>query len=89
MLWRARATLESVVALVAALRAGAVLVPVSPSARGAEVAHVVGDARPVLAICQEPDGADLFGPGVAVVRVEELARESGARTDGHARAAAG
>jgi malonyl-CoA/methylmalonyl-CoA synthetase len=76
VLWRARATLESVGALVAAFRAGAVLVPVSPSARGAEVAHVVGDARPVLAICQEPDGADLFGPGVAVVRVEELARES-------------
>ena len=74
VLWRARATIESVGALVATLRAGAVLVPVSPSARAGEVAHVVSDARPVLAICQEPDGADLFGPGVGVVLVEELAR---------------
>ena len=51
VLWRARATIESVGALVATLRAGAVLVPVSPSARAGEVAHVVSDARPVLAIC--------------------------------------
>ena len=49
VLWRARATLESVEALLAVLRAGAVLVPVSPSAGPAEVAHVVGDAQPVLA----------------------------------------
>ena len=49
VLWRARATLESVEALLAVLRAGAVLVPVSPSARFPEVAHVVGDAGPVLA----------------------------------------
>ena len=76
VLWRARATLDSVEALVAVLRAGAVLVPVSPSARGAEVAHVVGDAGPVLALCGEPAPADLFGPGLPVVRVEELAREA-------------
>ncbi len=51
VLWRAGATLESVEVLLAVLRAGAVLVPVSPSARAPEVAHVVGDADPVLALC--------------------------------------
>jgi len=76
VLWRARATLESVGALVAVLRAGAVLVPVSPSARDAEVAHVVDDAGPALALCPEPDRADLLGLGVRIMTVEELAREA-------------
>ena len=52
VVWCARATLPSVAALVAVLRRGAVLVPLSPSATAAEIAHVVGDARPVLAIAE-------------------------------------
>jgi len=75
VLWRARATLVSVEALLAVLRAGAVLVPISPSARASEVAHVVADADPLLAISQEPDD-ELFGPGVAVMGVERLAMEA-------------
>ena len=51
VLWSARATLESVQALLAVLRAGAVLVPLSPSARAPEVSHVIGDAAPALALC--------------------------------------
>ncbi len=73
VLWQARATLESVVALLAVLRAGAVLVPLSPSARGPEVAHVVDDAGPVLALVQEPD---TNGARVPVLRLDELAREA-------------
>ena len=73
VLWCGRATLESVEALVAVLRAGAVLVPLSPSARPAEAAHVVRDAGPALAICDEDRGG-LFGPGVAVLGVDDLAR---------------
>ena len=76
VLWRARATLESVAALLAVLRAGAVLVPVSPSARSPEVAHVVGDAGPVLALCDGPETGDLIGTGVTVVSVDRLALEA-------------
>src|SRR5258707_11914747 len=50
VLWCARATLPSVAALVAVLRSGAVLVPLSTAATEAEIAHVVDDARPVLAV---------------------------------------
>ncbi len=75
ILWRARATLESVQALLAVLRAGAVLVPLSPSARAPELAHVVGDAGPAIAICDDDPG-DVFGPGVTVLRVDRLTREA-------------
>ena len=76
VLWSARATLESVQALLAVLRAGAVLVPLSPSARAPEVAHVIGDAAPTLALCDH-DGADVFGSGVTVVRIDQLLRSTG------------
>ncbi len=66
VLWQARATLSSVVALLAALRAGAVVVPLSPSARDAEVSHVVGDARPALAIAGDPSMSALHAPVTAV-----------------------
>jgi len=45
--------LETCVAVVAALRAGATMVPISPKASEAEVAHVVGDCRPDLVACTE------------------------------------
>ena len=76
VLWRAGATIESVEALLAVLRAGAVLVPVSPSARSPEVAHVVRDAAPALALSGEPDPGDLFGPGLTVLGVDQLAAEA-------------
>ena len=74
MLWCARATLSSIEALLGVVRAGAVLVPVSPSATGPELDHVVADARPVLAICDRarpdafaggtgPPGRRGAGPG--------------------------
>jgi malonyl-CoA/methylmalonyl-CoA synthetase len=60
VLWCARATLDSAAALLAVMRAGAVLVPLSPSAGAGEIAHVIGDARPVVAVTDRPDGAEAF-----------------------------
>jgi malonyl-CoA/methylmalonyl-CoA synthetase len=61
VLWCARATLESAAVLLAVVRAGAVLVPLSPSAGAGEIAHVIRDARPVVALTDRRDGADAFG----------------------------
>jgi malonyl-CoA/methylmalonyl-CoA synthetase len=76
VLWCARATISSIEALVAVLRLGAVVVPLSPSATGSEIDHVVGDAAPVLAICDR-ERPDAFAAGPVVLLVEELARVAG------------
>jgi len=73
VLWCARSTPPAIEALLAVMRSGAVLVPLSPSATASELDHVIGDARPVLAIC-ERERADGFGAGLSVVRVDELTR---------------
>jgi malonyl-CoA/methylmalonyl-CoA synthetase len=85
VLWCARATPPSVLALLAVVRSGAVLVPVSPSATASELDHVVGDARPVLAIFdrERPDG---FASGPHFMSVDELTGAA-ARTAGSVRAA--
>ena len=71
VLWCARTSLGSVVSLLGVMRAGAVLVPLSPSARGPEVAHIVGDAQPAAAVCDHE--REPFGPGVTELRVTDLA----------------
>ena len=71
MHWRAGTTLTSVEALLAVLRAGAVLVPVSAAATDAELAHVVADAGPVAAITDDP-GAFTAGDGLILFAVGEL-----------------
>jgi malonyl-CoA/methylmalonyl-CoA synthetase len=73
VLWCARATLPSIEALLGVLRSGAVLVPVSPSATGPEIDHVVADAGPVLALCdrERPDafsGVDELAAAAAAAR---------------------
>jgi malonyl-CoA/methylmalonyl-CoA synthetase len=72
VLWCARATLPSIEVLVGVLRSGAVLVPVSPSATGPEIDHVVADAGPVLALCDR-ERPDAFAAGPVVMGVDELA----------------
>lgn len=72
VVWQARATLASVLTLLAALRAGAVVVPLSPSARPAEVSQVVEDATPVLAIIGEP-GMTASGAAVDALTVDTFA----------------
>ncbi len=77
VLWCARATLSSIEALLGVLRAGAVLVPVSPSATARELDHVVADARPALAVCDRARPDAFGGGGPVLVGVEELARAAG------------
>ena len=77
VLWCARATLPSIEALLGVLRSGAVLVPVSPSATGPEIDHVVVDAGPVLALCDR-ERPDAFSAGPVVMGVDELAAAAAA-----------
>jgi malonyl-CoA/methylmalonyl-CoA synthetase len=82
VLMHATASCEWVVACLGALRAGAVVVPVNPDYRDAEVGHILGDAEPALVIA---DAARLEGavrlraahPGIRrVLAVEDLPRAS-------------
>jgi malonyl-CoA/methylmalonyl-CoA synthetase len=73
VLWCARATIPSIEVLLALLRAGAVLVPLNPSATGAEIDHVVADAAPVLALCDR-ERPDAFRAGPLVLSIDELTR---------------
>jgi malonyl-CoA/methylmalonyl-CoA synthetase len=73
VLWCARATLPAVEAVVAVLRSGAVLVPLSPSATAAELDHVIGDASPVLALFDQPRPEARLG-GLPVMRIDDLTR---------------
>jgi malonyl-CoA/methylmalonyl-CoA synthetase len=73
VLWCARATLPAVEVLLAVLRSGAVLVPLSPSATGAELDHVIRDASPVLALFDHPR-PDVRGAGLSVLSIDDLTR---------------
>lgn len=73
VLWCARATVDSIEALIGVLRCGAVLVPVSPSATGSELDYVIDDSAPALALVDR-DRPDAFGAGPPVLLVDELAR---------------
>jgi malonyl-CoA/methylmalonyl-CoA synthetase len=57
MLFSAEASLELVIAHVAALRSGIVVVPANTAYREREVAHIVSDARPMAALVDDPDRA--------------------------------
>src|SRR5512133_660582 len=57
MLFSAESSLELVIAHVAALRSGIVVVPANTAYREREVAHIVSDARPKAALVDEPDRA--------------------------------
>ena len=73
VLWCARATLPATEALLAVLRSGAVLVPLSPSATAAELDHVIGDADPVLGLFDQPR-PDLRPGGLTAMHIDDLAR---------------
>ena len=55
VLLSASSSLELVVAHIAALRLGAVVIPTNGAYRAEEVAHVVSDARPKVAIVEQPE----------------------------------
>jgi len=54
VVWSVSSSLPAVVAHVAALRAGLVVVPVNPGYTERELAHVTGDVRPALAVVDDP-----------------------------------
>lgn len=57
MLFGAESSLELVIAHIAALRAGIVVVPINTAYREREVAHIAGDARPRAALVDDQDRA--------------------------------
>ncbi len=59
VLFSAAASLDLVVAHVACLRLGLVVVPANVAYRAGEIAHVVGDARPRAAVLDDPERAGL------------------------------
>jgi malonyl-CoA/methylmalonyl-CoA synthetase len=65
----AAASLELVVAHVACLRLGLVVVPANTAYRAAELAHLVGDARPRAAIADDPARADALRAADPALRV--------------------
>ncbi len=54
VLWQSRTTVPAVVALLGILRAGAALVPLSPTATARELEHVMSDAAPAAAVSEQP-----------------------------------
>ncbi len=90
MLWSSDGSLPSLVAAVAALRLGAVLVPANPLYTERELAHLVGDVRPTLAVVERPEqrpwihgagrveGGGAHGAG----RVEGVGAHSAGRVEG-------
>ena len=73
MLFSAESSLELVVAHVAAVRAGIVVVPANTAYRQRELAHVVGDARPRAALLDDPQRASWVSaadPKIVVVGPE-------------------
>ncbi len=74
--------LETAVALVAHAHGGIVSVPVNPAVGDHELAHVVGDARPVRAIAMDPASLRSVPAGVSVDRIEIAPCESGGSFEG-------
>jgi malonyl-CoA/methylmalonyl-CoA synthetase len=55
VLWSCGATLDSIVGLLGALRVGAVVVPVNPSATRSELLYVAGDVAPSACLVDRPE----------------------------------
>ncbi|HTZ08386.1 MAG TPA: acyl-CoA synthetase [Acidimicrobiales bacterium] len=60
LLWSTRSSVASVAINVAALRAGVVVVPANPEYTARELAHLIGDVRPALAVVDDPARARLL-----------------------------
>ncbi|MCB0963576.1 MAG: AMP-binding protein [Acidimicrobiales bacterium] len=73
LLLSAEPSVELVLAYVAALRAGAVVVPANTAYRARELAHVVADAHPVLAVVDDAERARILAGTEPAPAVEDLA----------------
>lgn len=68
VLWSSGASLSAVVSNVALLRAGCALVPVNPTYRRRELAHIVTDVHPAAAVVEDSAQAGLYAElGVPLV----------------------
>jgi malonyl-CoA/methylmalonyl-CoA synthetase len=86
LLLSAATSLELVVVHVAALRLGLVVVPTSTAATERELAHVVADAAPTIAVLDDPDRrrwleTSPVGASVATVTTPSLALPEGPEPD--------
>jgi malonyl-CoA/methylmalonyl-CoA synthetase len=82
VLWSCAASMDSIVGLLGALRLGAVVVPVNPSATRSELTYLARDAQPSAALVDRPATRDCLeevDPGCAVLLPAELlvARRTG------------
>ncbi len=57
LVWSTPSSRDAVVACLAALRLGAVVVPVNPAYTERELTHIVADVRPALAVVERPEQA--------------------------------
>ena len=69
VLMSADASLDLVIAHVAALRSGLVVVPANTAYREREIAHLVGDATPRLAVVDSPERAAWISAAAPATRV--------------------
>ena len=75
VLLSADASVDLVIAHVACLRAGLVVVPVNTAYRADEIAHVIGDARPRAAIVDDAERADAMRRADAALLITSPAIE--------------
>jgi malonyl-CoA/methylmalonyl-CoA synthetase len=69
MIWSCSASLPAIVGMIGALRLGAVVVPLNQASTASELAHVVGDVRPRLALVESPVQRTWLRDADAPVRV--------------------
>jgi malonyl-CoA/methylmalonyl-CoA synthetase len=69
VLWSCVASLDAITALLGALRLGAVVVPVNPSATRSELRYVAGDVDPAVCVVERPESTDWLRADAADVVV--------------------
>jgi malonyl-CoA/methylmalonyl-CoA synthetase len=73
VLWGCAPGLDAIVALLGALRAGAVVVPINPAFTVAELAHVTADATPAVAIVEREEHQSWLKRHAPAARVRQPA----------------
>lgn len=87
VLWRPDPTVDGMVANVAGLRAGLVVVPVNPAYTARELARLAADVRPAAAVLAQPAGIDeMRSAGVPLVLGLDLRATGAARVPAPPRA---
>jgi malonyl-CoA/methylmalonyl-CoA synthetase len=84
LLWSAATSIDAVIALVAAVRLGAVVVPANVAYTERELSHIVNDVQPSVAVVETTEQADWIAHAsngtVATTTPSDLARAAATRT---------